>query len=320
MSVALLMNALIYASMLVLLAQAHTLTYLTADAPNFTVGPVAAIGAYVGFTWTRIFGLQLYLGLPAAFIFCGLVGVLCYVLVAGPLMRRGRGPVLVTLALIGAGVLLTGLLRVYAWRLMNSYGIWTNTVLLKGYDFSVGFIPGAFLVSTILALSSVVLLDRLARGTLFGVSLRAVVEDADLAAVQGVNPGRIRVALWGLAGGLAGLAGAYGSIWFTSNPAMEYLMTGILAACLLGGFGSLRGAAVGGMLQGVGEILLLSWGKRVWGIWVGEFRLLLPIMVIALVLYLRPRGLLDADPNGRKRKRGSKWMRWPGLWRWTNSN
>jgi len=46
MSVALLMNALIYASMLVLLAQAHTLTYVTADAPNFTVGPVAAIRAY----------------------------------------------------------------------------------------------------------------------------------------------------------------------------------------------------------------------------------------------------------------------------------
>jgi branched-chain amino acid transport system permease protein len=261
MDVQLLMAALIYASMLVLLAQAHTLTYLTVDAPNFTVGPVAAIGVYVGFTWTKILGLQLYLGLPAAFIVCGLVGVLCYVLVVGPLMRRGRGPVLVALALIGAGVLLTGLLRVYAWRLMNSYGIWTNTVLLKGYDFSVGFVPGVFLVSTVMVLSSILLIDRLVRGTMFGVSLRAAVEDADLAAVQGVNPGRIRFTLWGLAGGLAGLAGAYGSIWFTSSPVMgETLMTGILAACLLGGFGSLRGAAVGGLLQGAGEIFLVVWG------------------------------------------------------------
>jgi hypothetical protein len=55
------------------------------------------------------------------------------------------------------------------------------------------------------------------------------------------------------------------------------------------------------------------------GVWVGEYRPLVPIMVIVLVLYLRPRGLLGTDPTGRKRKRGSMWMRWPGLWRWISS-
>ena len=307
MSVQLLINALIYASMLMLIAEAHTLTYLTADAFNFTVGPMAAIGAYVGFTWTKILGLQLYLGLPVAFTVCSLVGFLCCVLVVEPLLRRGRGPVLVTLALIGTGILLTGLTQIYARWLLYAYSIWTSNFLLKAYDFAVGWVPGVFIVSTILALTSVLLLERMLHGTLFGASLRAVVENVDLAMVQGVNPARVRWVSWTLAGGLAGLAGAYGSMWFRSSLDMgPVLMTGILASCLLGGVDSLRGAAIGGLLQGVFEIFLVVGGQRVIGVWVGEYRPLVPIAMIALAMYFRPQGLLGADPSGRQKRRVSR--------------
>ena len=307
MSIQLLINALIYASMLMLMAEAHTLTYLTADTFNFTVGPMAAIGAYVGFTWAKILGLQLYLGLPVAFTVCGLVGFLCCVLVVEPLLRRGRGPVLLTLALIGAGILFTGLTKIYADRLMHAYSIWTNTFFLREYDFAVGWVPGVFIVSTILALASVLLLEHLLHGSLFGASLRAMVEDVELAMVQGVNPARVRWVSWTLAGGLAGLAGAYGSIWFKSTLEMgPVLMTGVLASCLLGGVRSLRGAAVGGLLMGVVEITLIVWGNQMVGVWVGEYRQLVPIAVIALSMYFKPQGLIDNKcvPASGARTRG----------------
>ena len=269
MSVALLMNALIYASMLVLMAEAHTLTYLTSDAFNLTVGPVAAIGAYLGFPLPRILGLQLFLSLPAAFTVCSLAGILCHLLVVEPLLRRGRDPVLLTLALIGAGVLLTGFVKIYAHRLLFAGGIWANTFMLRGYDFMAGWVPGVFIVSTVITLASVLFHERLFNRTLFGASLRAVAENADLAMVQGVNPARIRLLSWALAGGLAGLAGAYGSIWFRASTEMgPVLMTGVLAGCLLGGVTSIRGAAVGGLTLGVLEIVSVVWGERVVGGWI----------------------------------------------------
>lgn len=307
MSIQLLMNALIYASMLVLMAEAHTLTYLTADAFNFTVGPVAAIGAYVGFTVAIVCRSQVYLSLPIAFAVCGLVGFMCCVLVVEPLLRRGRGPVLVTLTLMGMGIVLSTLVQSYAYWIMSHFGIWARTFLHRDFDFAVGRVPGVFIVSTVLAFTSVMLLERLLHGTNFGASLRAVVEDVELAMVQGVNPCRVRWASWALAGGLAGLAGAYGSIWFKSTLEMgPVLMTGVLASCLLGGVRSLRGAAVGGLLMGVVEITLIVWGNQVVGVWVGEYRPLVPIAVIALSMYFKPQGLIDNKcvPASGARTRG----------------
>jgi len=151
-------------------------------------------------------------------------------------------------------------------------------------------------------LASVLFFERLLHGTLFGASLRTVVENVDLAMVQGVNPARVRWVSWTLAWGLAGLAGAYGSIWYKSTLEMgPVLMTEVLASCLLGYVDSLRGAAMGGLLQGVFEIFLVVEGQRVAGICMGEYRPLVPIAMITLAMYFKPQGLLGADPSGRQK-------------------
>jgi branched-subunit amino acid ABC-type transport system permease component len=296
MSVALLMNALVYASMLVLMAEAHTLTYLTSDAFNLTVGPLAAIGAYIGFTTARVLRANVYLSLPAAFSICGLAGLLCCALVVEPLLRRRRGPVLLTLALMALGIILTAAVQCYSYLLMTRFGVYLQYFRLPNYDFAVGWVPGVFIVSTVIAATSVLLHERLLNGTLFGASLRAVAEDADLAMAQGVNPGRVRRLSWALAGGLAGLAGAYGSVCFHSTTEMgPILMTGVLASCLLGGVRSMRGAALGGLITGVAEVTLIVWANHSIGAWMGEYRPLVPIVVIALTMYLRPIGLLGQN-------------------------
>ncbi|MFH2109806.1 MAG: branched-chain amino acid ABC transporter permease [Candidatus Bathyarchaeota archaeon] len=293
MSVALLMNTLIYASMLVLMAQAHTLTYLTSDTFNLTIGPTAAIGAYTGFTVARVLRAQVYLSLPAAFTVCGLTGALCCALVVEPLLRRRRGPVYVTLALIAAGIILSTLVECYSYWLMTHFGAYAQYFSLPNYDFTVGWVPGVFIVSTVIAVVSVLFHERLLKGTIIGASLKAVADDADLAMVQGVNPSRVRWRAWALAGGLAGLAGAYGSIWFVWPQAMgTTLMTGVLASCLLGGVRSMRGAAVGGLIMGVVEITLIVWANHTIGVWMGEYRPLVPIAVMTLTMYFKPQGLL----------------------------
>jgi len=164
--------------------------------------------------------------------------------------------------------------------------------LLPKYDFTVGWVSGVFIVSTVITAFSLLLQERLLNASIIGASLKAVAEDADLAMVQGVNPSMIRLCSWALAGGLAGLAGAYGSIWFIWPQAMgSTLMTGVLASCLLGGVRSMRGAAVGGLIMGVLEVVLVVWSKQVFDVWMAEFRPLVPIAVIALAMYFKPQGL-----------------------------
>ena len=67
------MAALVYASSLIMLALSFTLTYTYTRAPNYTIGPVMAIGAYIGFTNTKLLGYPVYLGLPIAFIACSIL-------------------------------------------------------------------------------------------------------------------------------------------------------------------------------------------------------------------------------------------------------
>ncbi len=294
MSIALLMNALIYASMLVLMAEAHTLTYLTSDAFNFTIGPLTVIGAYVGFTMATILRTQVYLSLPTAFVICGLTSLLYCALVVEPLLRKRRGPVLLTLALMATGIILTTVVQCYSYLLMTRFGAYAQYFSLPTYDFALGWVPGVFIVSTIITIASVLLHEQLLNGTTLGASLRAIIEDGDLTMVQGINPSRVRWLTWALAGGLTGLAGAYGSIWFIWPQAMgSTLMTGVLASCLLGGVRSMRGAAVGGLIMGVLEVVLVVWSKQVFGVWMGEYRQIVPLAVMALTMYLKPQGLLD---------------------------
>jgi len=297
MSVELLIYALVYASMLVLMAEAHTLTYLTSDAFNLTIGPMAAIGAYISYTMAWVLKIPVYLSLPAAFAASGLVGLLCCVLVVEPLLTRRRGLVFLTLALVAAGIILTTAVQCYAYLLMIRRGF-IDYIALPDFDFHVGSVPGVFIVSTFIMAASVLLHERILNGTLLGASLRAVAEDADLAMTQGINPWWVRRLAWALAGGLAGLAGAYGCIWFISPTEIgATLMTGVLAACLLGGVRSMRGAALGGLIVGVLEIVLIVWSKDVFGVWMGEYRLLVPIAMLALTMYLKPQGLIGTEPD-----------------------
>lgn len=294
------MAALIYAFMLVLLSLSFNLTYNTTGAPNFSTGSTMAIAAWMGFTSTRVLGHPVYLGLPLASAAGSAIGLASYLAVVKPLLRRGRGPVLIAIATMGIEIVSTALLQAYALWLSDTYHLWSQTFLLKQYDFRVGFIPGVFLVSTAITLSLFLFIRLRLDGTRHGVALRALNENPELAQIQGVDPHRTNTLAWLTAGGLAGLAGATGSLWFKSTVAMgPWMMAPIMAASLLGGLGSLTGAVFGGVVLGVIEMIGTTTGQEVLGVWFGEYRQLIPILSIALTCLLRPDGLKGKDANPR---------------------
>ena len=144
-------------------------------------------------------------------------------------------------------------------------------------------------VVLMIALDRFIALSRLGRG------VRATAQDAETAALMGVNIDRV-VALTFLLGGLlAGAAGALYGVFFEAARYNIGFVPGIKAftAAVLGGIGNIRGALLGGFTLG----LLENYGSAVLG---AEWKDVFAFTVLVMVLMFRPTGLLG-ERLGRSR-------------------
>jgi branched-subunit amino acid ABC-type transport system permease component len=125
--------------------------------------------------------------------------------------------------------------------------------------------------------------ELLVRGR-FGRALRAVADDPDAAALCGVDPGRVLVLAFVVAGALAGLAGMLDapSHAVSVDSGVVLGLEGI-AAAVLGGLGSLRGALLAGLTIGVAQ----QWAVHVGG---AALQDVVPLGALVLLLALRPQG------------------------------
>jgi branched-chain amino acid transport system permease protein len=288
----LLMAAIVYAMEITILSIGFTLTYLTAKIPNFAHGTYAGFGIYTVYTVSRVFNLSPYVGFPLAFIIGGLVSVLVYVVVIKVLTRMGGGAIVLTIATLAIQIFLTSILFIYAYWVRTVFGFYTVGFLLKEADFTLFDMPGILYVSVGICVVTVVALHYMLTRTKTGIAMRATSEDTELASVLGIDINRIQIYSWFLTGGLAALAGAMIPMWFASTPSSGGLMiTSIMAASLLGGFENIYGAIIGGIGIGFSEIILTFWGQRAFGAWVGEYRPIIPMIVLVAVLLIEPEGL-----------------------------
>jgi branched-chain amino acid transport system permease protein len=310
------MAALVFASELTLLSIGFTLTYLTAKVPNFAHGTYAGVGIYVSYTFAKIWGLSPYYGFPVAFIVGGIVSVLIYRLVIGVLTNMGGGAIVLTISTLAIQIFLTAFIQIYAYYLRERFSTYAMAFLLKESDFSVAGFPGIFVVSMTLTISLVLALHYMLTRTRIGVAMRATAEDPELASVLGINTDQIQLFSWFLTGGLACLAGAMIPLWFQSTPQSgAMIITSIMAGSLLGGFDSIYGSVIGGAIVGMSEILLTTWGQALIGVWVGEYRPLIPMIFLVTVLLIEPQGLQGAWMRFAATQTGENFRKAVGLLR-----
>ena len=138
-------------------------------------------------------------------------------------------------------------------------------------------------------------LDRFVNGSRLGRGIRAAAQDAETAALMGVNIDKVVMLTFLLGGLLAGAAGMLYGVFFESTRFDIGFLPGIKAftAAVLGGIGNVRGALLGGFLLG----LLENWGATVLG---GEWKDVFAFTVLVVVLMFRPTGLLG-ETLGRAR-------------------
>jgi branched-chain amino acid transport system permease protein len=281
------LNGLTSASVLFLASVGLTIIFGVTRIVNFAHGSLHMLGAYVGFTLAEPLMAALWapLGFWAAVVLAavvvGAVGGLIEVLL---LRRIYQAPELFQL------LLTFGLVLVFqdAVRLIwgpedilgpRAPGL-SSFVEILGYRF-----PQYDLVLIALGPVALVLLWLLFRRTRFGVLVRAATEDREMVAALGVDQKRLFTTVFVLGAALAGLSGALQVPRAALNPQMDLdVVVQAFVVTVVGGLGSVAGAFLAAILIG----LLNAFGILVFP----KITLVLVFLVMAVVLVLRPQGLL----------------------------
>lgn len=280
-------NGLAAGAIYALVALGLVLAYKATEVLNFAHGDLLMLAAFVGWALSGPAGLPFA---PALLLTLAIVAALAYAIEA-LLVRRIVGQPQF------AGVMLTIALA-FMLRGAVSMGFGPESRSLStpwtGQTTRVAGVVVADLSLVILAvvLGVTAALLLFLQHTRLGVAMQAASQNQLAAFLNGVPVKRINSLVWALAGALAALAGVLVAPVTLVDTSLWFVMLKSLAALVLGGFGSLAGAIVGGLLIG-----LIEQGFGVWG--PDGSKDVVAYAVLILVLVLRPHGLLG-EAHGKR--------------------
>ncbi len=126
--------------------------------------------------------------------------------------------------------------------------------------------------------------------TRIGKGMRAMASNFDLARVSGIPTARVRRITWLLAGGLAGVAGTFWSVYAPTDPEVGWrALLWTFAASILGGFVSVSGTIAGGYIVGGSESFGITILNSEFGI-SASYKPMIALVLIVAVFLIRPTG------------------------------
>ncbi len=272
-----------------LVALGIVLLYRSSRVLNFAHGDLAALGAFVAFTFLVRWGWPFLPSVAASLAGGALVGAAVYFFLLRPVKEATLlSRIVVTL---GLALGLSGIITV-AW------GADTKVFPFPLSDVRVFRLGGVVISQLSLGLSAagvltMALLYLLVQHTRAGLAMRAVSQDLVAAQALGIPSRRIFALTWALAGMLAAAAGILAAPVTLLTPFMmlDPFLKGF-AAAVLGGMDSLPGAVLGGWLLGLVESLFAGYVSL-------KFKTTLAFLIIIATLMLRPEGLLGREYRRR---------------------
>ena len=295
-----LINGLALGSIYALIALGYTMVYGVLRFINFAHGDVFMVGAFAGyylapkvwkvfpvgadpmrFSWSTTAGAMTVLILAMAI--CAILGVVIERLVYRPLRDRPRLTVLITaigvsIFLENFGQYLVGadpkffpeIMPDRAIEGMGDLTVMVNQMVVLGVT-----------VVLLLALTFIVMKTKL------GMAMRAVSYNSMAASLMGVNIDVVISFTFALGSALAGAGGILNAINYPSIDPLMGILPGLKAfvAAVLGGIGNIPGAALGGIILGVLETMVVGYGSPM-------YRDAIAFAVLILILLFKPNGLL----------------------------
>jgi branched-chain amino acid transport system permease protein len=287
-------DGVIYSAWLFIAALGLTLIYGVMKIVNVTHGSFYALGAYAGASFT---GAWLARGYPPMLSYAVLlVAAALITLVFAPIIERGilrfmyaRDEVVILLITYALFLILEDTIKLI-WG-VNPYFVAEPYALLGSFDIGGLPYPTYNLIMVGLALVAGGGLVWLLRGTRVGKLLLVVIHDPELSRAMGINVGRYYLATFTFGSMLAAIGGSFTAPTVSVVPGLGVdVIVLSFAVVVIGGLGSLPGAALGAVIVGLVRSASVHYAP--------QFELFVIYLVMALVLAFRPRGLFSlAEPR-----------------------
>lgn len=264
-----------------LVALAIVIIMKSTDVPNFAMAEMGLVAAYVAWAFTDL-GLPFLLAALIALVFAALFGLLIEFVFLRPLSGASHFPtLLMTIGLtfaLGAGI------QLYWGSAPRNLGApWAGT------RFEVGgqIIAMTQLVTIGVGILVAALLSWFFR-TRWGVQMRAIAENRAVARLIGISAGRVSALAWAIGTVMAALALILSTTSTVLSPALgvPLVLKGFVAA-VLGGFTSMTGAFLGGLLIGMLENLAGATIST-------SSKSAIALLVVFVVLLWKPTGMFAA--------------------------
>ena len=280
-------NGLVTGSVIAIAAVGVSLVYGILRLVNFAYGDMMTFGAYAAYLANVTFGLPLAVAAGLAMLATAALSLGLDFVLWRPLRARRAGFMSLFLASIGLALVLRQALLLVAGPQPRAFDVDPYKVYVIG---SVR-LSGAQMVAIVAAAVAISAVGLFLARTSTGRVMRALADDRALAAVSGIDVGKVIAATWVLSGLLAGLAGVLaGLVQSTFDPNFGFqLLLPIFAAVVLGGIGSAYGALAGGIVLGM-AMELSTWEGLAGGV-DPVYKPVVAFVVLIGALLLRPQGL-----------------------------
>jgi branched-chain amino acid transport system permease protein len=266
-----------------LLASGLTLIFGVMDVVNVAQGALIILSAF--FTWAlwKDAGLDPLLGAvvttPAMFVIGWVLYKLTIQWISG---RPASASVLLTFAL---ALVIEGTMGL-VWS--TTYHAATPSYFAQSYRVGDFYFPKAQVYGCAMAVGVLGCLYVMLRATWLGRAIRAVSENLESSRLVGVNARSVAGLTFAIGVATTGAGGSIVSVLYPFLPGSHYQwISRLLGIIVLGGMGSLPGAAIGALALGVAETMTVTYISPRWGTMV-------PYAVIMVVLLARPQGIMGA--------------------------
>jgi branched-chain amino acid transport system permease protein len=268
-----------------LIALGFVLIYKATETVNFAQGDLMMVGGFLGLTGTLAMGMPFWAAFVAALVVMTFFGMALERAVLRPLL--GQPAFTVVMATIGIGFLARGLVT-----MIPEWGTDTH-VLPVPYKDQIVQVGGLVLSMEHLVIVAVTALLILALYLLFkrtkiGIAMQATSQNQLAAFYMGIPVRRINMLVWGISAAVSAGAGLLLAPITFVHANMGFIGLKAFPAAVVGGFGSIPGALVGGLIIGIVETLA--------GFYLPEgFKDIAAYIVVLIMLAVKPNGLFGEN-------------------------
>ena len=283
-------NGLSVGSVYALMAVGYALIYSLLNFTNFAHSITVTIGAFATFFFLTYAMENLFAGILVGIIAAALLAAVIELIAYQPLLKRNARRVFLMIIGLGISVMGDNLVIIAFTGRFRIFPVNFPSQSIQLFGANIGLVDLLiFLVSMI----SLLVVELIIRKTKLGLAIRSAAFSLEATSLMGVDTFKLILAIFLIAGSLAGVAGTLLGAKYTAYPSLGTFYTNKAFICaVFGGLGNLPGAVVGALILGVSEAMISAYVST-------SLRDLFAYFLLIVILLIRPSGLMGKSSEDK---------------------